>query len=551
MHCILSKESAKSAYLKFGRELFQCVGLCFGLTISPSTFQMMNNVLVSFLISHLHYCLLYLDDRLSFSTTTRDLVGTETTISTYCMLLGLVSIGGFLSIDKSVVIPTRQLDFLGLDLDTEACTVAVPKKKHDAFVDLVREFRASGPNYSVKQLERLRGKVISWLLVVTNAKLWIREMNLIISECEKREWSTVSHKYLTTETELFRELDFWTSLSDEDLVRGWLEPHHGLIKLPKQLKTHVLYTDASTYKLGGCLLLRGKRKYWSISISPDKYREAIHVKEFEAVVDCVVALKEDIRGGRVKLMCDNASCVASWNGDGCRDPKINRLMVKLYYILKEIRCKLDMVWVSTKSQLADDPSRLISEHDDSVLRPALRDLIKRYLEPNLDCFADKHNAIVPRFISRYDDSLCYWVDGLSYSVASGDRLYLYPPRSLITACLDVLVAPSQVCMMVIHEFKDFSVEFAHAKNYFDHCVPLGGRLSGIGDCCSSLTISAKKRNICKEVDGYKYYRSPNQSFLLVKGVGETALRSLVDEIKAFHDWSVVPFGGLQKISRNN
>ena len=63
MHTHLSKESAKSTYLSFGRELFRCVGLAFGLTISPGLFQQMNRVMVNFLNLHGHKSLLYLDDR--------------------------------------------------------------------------------------------------------------------------------------------------------------------------------------------------------------------------------------------------------------------------------------------------------------------------------------------------------------------------------------------------------------------------------------------------------------------------------------------------------
>ena len=174
MHSYLGKESAKSCYLCVGRELFVCQGMIFGLTVSPQKYQMLNNVLVGNMVRHGHDVLLYLDDRLTSSLITRALVGNESTITNYCLLAGLTMLGNFLSLNKCTLKPTTNVDYLGFDLDTEKCDVSVPVKKHEKFCALVETFKNSGPQREVKLLERLRGKCCSWILVLTNARLFIR-----------------------------------------------------------------------------------------------------------------------------------------------------------------------------------------------------------------------------------------------------------------------------------------------------------------------------------------------------------------------------------------
>ena len=468
------------------------------------------------------------------------------------MLTGLVGIGSFLSIDKSVVIPTYELDFLGFLINTVNQTISVMPKKIEKLHRLVKEFLHGEEKYNCKLLEKIRGVCISWLIVVSNAKLYIRSMNSLVADFYKNCYTTFSEKKIK-ESGLIEELNFWLSLTGTDLVRKWYEPHHGLIRLPQNLKKRVLYTDASTYKLGGCLLINGKRRYCSYSFTPEEYALPIHVKEMLACKKCIECFKDELSGYRIRLMCDNSSCVAAWEGDGCKDPRLNKLIKEIYELLKEMKSRLILTWVPTEKQLADDPSRLISAHDDSILRPGLRRLLIEFLQPNIDCFADSSNALCTRYISRYNEVTSVWTDAMSYKLTEGDRPYLYPPRSLMVPCLEILVKPASFCCMVVHTHKDHLAQNVSCQEYFDYSIMIGNRgfytKESRSHCC--LTISNKKKRICSEYDGYREYHEPNLSHLLVKGVGYSTVMRLAEEIRAFHDWSISASAMVKKLSRSH
>ena len=218
MHAHLSESSARCCHLRFGDELFVSQGMVFGLTISPYKFQMLNNVLVSELVRHGYYCLLYLDDRMMYTHLPRPLVDSETSVGTYALLCGLNMLGGFISLDKSSLVPSQCLEFLGFIICTLTKTIRVPKKKHDEFCELVKSFMTNPFGFDYKTLESIRGKCISWLLVISNAKLFIREMNLVIATAVAEGWSFIPKSFLD-QTKLFEELEFWTQLKEEDLVR--------------------------------------------------------------------------------------------------------------------------------------------------------------------------------------------------------------------------------------------------------------------------------------------------------------------------------------------
>lgn len=412
---------------------------------------------------------------------------------------------------------------VGFELNSLLQTVRIPQAKHDKFSVLVHEFKQS-PQRECKTLERLRGKAISWLLVLTNSKLFIREMNACIAKATAEEWTYFPDGYLEN-TGLFREFDFWLNLTPADLVRPWHEPHHGLIERPiyEKKRTSVLYTDASSYKLGSCLLYKGRRVYRSFGLTEAEYNTPIHIKEGLAVYRCVQAYRPELTSRRIKLMCDNMSVVSAWNGDGCKDLRLSRIIIDLYLLLKDMNCTLVMEWVSTVDQLGDAPSREISPHDDAVLRPHLVALVHTFFQPNVDCFAEKHNSLCGRYISRYEEKDQFWIDALSYELQDGDVPYIFSPKALVGASLKVLATNAKKCVFVYHVHVNHDPHFGACERHFEYRVTIGG--TGNPSC---LTVSNKSKHSHPERDGYRLYKEPVISYLYLKGYP----RSIVEQFAA-------------------
>ena len=79
--------------------------------------------------------------RLSFIEVTRPLIDDETTVTNFLLMAGLTMLGGFISYDKSCLIPTTDLDFLGMELNTTLTTIRVPQEKHSKICELVQAFK--------------------------------------------------------------------------------------------------------------------------------------------------------------------------------------------------------------------------------------------------------------------------------------------------------------------------------------------------------------------------------------------------------------------------
>ena len=73
-----------------------------------------------------------------------------------CLCLCIL-LGGFISVNKSVLEPTRDMEFLGFRLNTCDQTIRVPLDKYEKCVQLINDFITDrGPTINIKTLERIR-----------------------------------------------------------------------------------------------------------------------------------------------------------------------------------------------------------------------------------------------------------------------------------------------------------------------------------------------------------------------------------------------------------
>ena len=260
MHAHLHPENAKNCFLGLGRELFRAQGLVFGLTVSPQKFQRMNSVLVNVLLKYGHSCLLYFDDRkhplphvwFYQKTLQVELYRSDPTVNWRRNNRYYLSVDGWFDhawwfhiLRQELLNSNYRSGFSWYGIEYYPDYHTCPSRKALKNLRVSTGLQKQPFGYDVKYLERLRGKAISWLIVVTSAKLFIREMNSAIAEAYANEWCYFPRGYLKN-TEIFREIDFWVNLTREDLVRPWHRPHHGFIEVLNPRSHRTLYTDAFT-----------------------------------------------------------------------------------------------------------------------------------------------------------------------------------------------------------------------------------------------------------------------------------------------------------------
>ena len=466
LQAMINPRSQTFCRLLFGSLLLTHRSLAFGLTKSPSIFQWLNRVAVSALNRRGFTTLLYLDDRLIKEKLLRSLEDNETTVGGYSLFCLLVAFGGFISMGKSHFKPVRQGRFLGFDFDTEKMIVSVPREKHTKTIKMIKKFKEGlvihGVRYyDMKLLEKIRGKIMSWMLVCENWGFFTREMNYTLKihmarfEGPRAETELMTMADVNNLDELFDELDIWVNLDYVHLSR------------PFKKETHItsgplseLYTDASGGGLGSALPHKKVFKLRKFALPLWLSGMGIHVKEAYAIYIAIDSYGLKYYNQRIVILCDNVAVCESWNGKGARDVHLARVLKKLRQKCADCKISLTLKWVSTDKQEADQPSREIS-HVFARLKRFYGQRLQRCLGVNLDLFADPGNVLVNgmRFYSEYTFSGRAGLDGMSYlnSQSDDDVVYAYPPRVLSGPFLKVRLKE------IVRKLTNF---FQNCKNYF-------------------------------------------------------------------------------------
>ena len=132
------------------------------------------------------------------------------------------------------------------------------------------------------------------------------------------------------------------------------------------------FLDASGYRLGVYDCQTGHT--FSRQLSLDEVsRDNIAVYEAKALVFCIQNLTLFADTRTVRIHCDNLIyCTAFDDYRGCRNPEINRLMKILIDWQRKHQVSLEVVYIPTAENRADEPSRsLISDElaiNDNFLR---------------------------------------------------------------------------------------------------------------------------------------------------------------------------------------
>ena len=92
----------------------------------------------------------------------------------------LTRLGYFLGLSKSILVPNNMVPYLGFLIDSSSKAFRlIPQKKHN-FIELIRE-TLKALYVSIKTLQRLVGKCVSFSLAVPVARLFTREMSAAFS----------------------------------------------------------------------------------------------------------------------------------------------------------------------------------------------------------------------------------------------------------------------------------------------------------------------------------------------------------------------------------
>ena len=132
----------------------------------------------------------------------------------------LVRLGYFLGLQKSILFPSKVVPYLGFLADSSREVFCLKPEKKEKFLDLVRGILKNS-KVTVKTLQRLVGKCVSFSLAVPAAQLFTRQMNAAIARGR-----LISRRLIAIKGELREEISHWLFLEDWDAPLPWRDERY-------------------------------------------------------------------------------------------------------------------------------------------------------------------------------------------------------------------------------------------------------------------------------------------------------------------------------------
>ena len=192
----LHKESTALCAFQFDGRYFEYSVLPFGERKSPASYQQANHIPLSYARTLGISVTCYLDDRLIAEPTYFSVNGrkieTHWGRNTFLVVLLILSGGGFINLEKSQFKPTLQDEFLGMNLNTESCTISVPKEKWDRFQQEIVDI-LEAKQITLERLEQFRGNCCSFIIASKHVQMFIRKMTEVIKDVNEQHKGEIHH----------------------------------------------------------------------------------------------------------------------------------------------------------------------------------------------------------------------------------------------------------------------------------------------------------------------------------------------------------------------
>lgn len=339
----------------------------------------------------------------------------------------LIDAGYFIGLDKSQLVPSTWVCFLGFVCDSVRQAFLVPEDKKVKFAAL-REDILSSPYVGLKTLQRFSGKVISFSLAIPGCKLYVRDVFRAISRL-----SGSTRPSLKVEATLRTEIEFWRFLDNWKDCFPWRTERHAVV---------TLYCDASKRAWGGTLLQDGRslesRDYW-IDSSQD-----INVLETRALLHSLLSFRHHLSSRRVDVHTDSLVLKSALANDGCKNQDVNNVLKDIFDCCREFNFSLDVHYVPSSENPADIPCRKVSDID-CMLSERAWEPVERLFGPHTfdlmsldsNCQRDGQGQCLPHFTPCVTPGSC-GIKVFAQSLPLDHNLYVFPPF--------VLIAPLLKCM---------------------------------------------------------------------------------------------------------
>ena len=405
-------------YLRFAFQgvTYEYLVLPFGLSLSPRVFVKCTEAAIAPLRLKGMRLATYIDDWLLATQSPQ-----EAQAQTSVLISHLVSLGFTINVQKSVLVPTQSITFIGLCLDSVTFKARLSAERVEAFQACLALFRR-GTMLKFRTCLRLLGLMASALVVVPLGRLHMRPVQRWVASLRLNPTCHGHRRVLI-------------SMACVSALRPWGRVYFLTtgITMGTVLARKVLSTDASRAGWGAVYEGRSVNGTWS------SHMQFVHINclELQAVSLALKHFLPFLRGQHVLVRTDNTTVVAYINRQGgLRSPQMHTLAHRLTIWGNAHLLSLRATHVpGARNWGADLMSRGDPRYKDWKLHVVVVNQIwEKYGRAEVDLFASEENTQCPLFYSLTGRSAPMGLDALAYEWPRV-LLYAFPPLELIIPTL--------------------------------------------------------------------------------------------------------------------
>ena len=416
----ISVRESDRKYLRFtwNGELYQFTCLAQGLSTCPRVFTKIMKCVFSELRKKGHCNSAYIDDSLLIGQSYEDCINNINDTVTLFDKLGLT-----IHPNKSVFVPTQEIQHLGFVLNSRDMTVRLTQEKFQKFRELCKQFLRK-EYVSIREFSELIGKMVASEYGVPYAKLFHKRLHITKNEQLRKQRGNFDAKFRLNEI-CKQDINWW--IDNIEISKKYVCVGNPEI---------IIRSDASLTGWGGVYESQSTGGRWSAE------ENSYHINQLEllAVYLTLKSFCSNASCVHIHAQIDNTTAVTYINKMGGMKENLNDLTREIL-----LWCINRNIWLTaahlpgSENCEADYESRNSNDDTEWELDSEVYIKIEQYFgSPDIDLFASRLNYKVTPYCSYRPDPNAKLVDAFTFNWGTNFN-YIFPPFSILGAVLRKIV----------------------------------------------------------------------------------------------------------------
>ena len=404
----IQSEDRKWLRFMWKNQSFQFTCLPQGLTSAPHIFTKLLKPILSHLRKLGILIVCYIDDCILLASSAQVLEQ-----NAMYALQTFDSVGLTVNVNKSILSPTQEVEFLGIILNSVAMTASLPSRRKESIKTRGLSLLRDKP--TIHDLAAFIGLAVASEAAVNLAPLRYKYLEIV----RNRELTLSKGNYNSVIS-----LDSHA----QDMIRWWIDnidsQTKSLVSCPPELEIH---TDACLTGWGAKVGDARTGGHWA-------HVELDHINclELKAILLSLKSLCKRCEQTHIRLRSDNSTAIACINRCGSTKLNLNTLTEQIFdwAAMREITLSAEYIRGIDNVE-ADAESRVRNIDTEWILLPCIfKRLCEVFFSPDIDLFASRINAQISSYVSWKPDPYASFTNAFTFHW-SNLRCYAFPPFSVI------------------------------------------------------------------------------------------------------------------------